>query len=136
VSREGVPEELRIQGSQLVESVRDLIHQGNVRRLQIRHEGKTVLELPLTVAAVGVLVAPMLAALGAFAALATECTLVVQRVEGRSAGTAGDTWAELGPAATATTSPEEGTMGGTAGMEHGGMEVGGQDIAPGDPEGR
>ena len=65
----------------MVEKVKELIHEGNVRRIQIRHEGRVVLEIPLTVAAVGVLVAPVLAALGAFAALAAECTIVVERVE-------------------------------------------------------
>jgi len=74
-------EEFRVSGAQLVEKVKELIHEGNVRRIQIRHEGRVVLEIPLTVAAVGVLVAPVLAALGAFAALAAECTIVVERVE-------------------------------------------------------
>lgn len=74
-------EEFRVSGAQLVEKVKDLIREGNIRRIQIRHEGRTVLEIPLTVAAVGVLVAPVLAALGAFAALAAECTIVVERVE-------------------------------------------------------
>ncbi len=111
MSEQRMPEEWRVQGSQLVDRVRDLIHQGNVRRVQIRHEGRTVLEIPLTVAAVGVLVAPMLAALGAFAALATECTLVVERVEGKPAGTAGDTWPELSPGSSPSLGPAEGTTG-------------------------
>lgn len=75
------PEEFRVSGAQLVDKVKELIHEGNIRRIQIKHEGRTVLEIPLTVAAVGVVVAPVLAALGAFAALATECTIVVERVE-------------------------------------------------------
>ncbi len=74
-------EEFHVAGSQLVEKVKELIHEGNVRRIQIRHEGRIVLEIPLTVAAVGVLVAPVLAALGAFAALASDCTILVERVE-------------------------------------------------------
>lgn len=72
-------EQYRVSGSQLVDKVKELLHQGNIRRIKITHEGRTVLEIPLTVAAVGVLVAPMLAALGAFAALATECTIEVER---------------------------------------------------------
>ena len=75
------PEEFRVSGAQLVEKVKDLIHEGNIRRIQIKHEGRVVIEIPMTVAAVGMLVAPVLAALGAFAALATECTIVVERVE-------------------------------------------------------
>jgi hypothetical protein len=75
------PEEFRVSGAQLVEKVKDLLHEGNVRRIQIKHEGRVVMEIPMTLAAVGVLVAPVLAALGAFAALASECTIVVERIE-------------------------------------------------------
>ncbi len=74
-------QEFNVSGGQLVDKVKELIREGNIRRIQIRHEGRTVLEIPLTVAAVGVLVAPVVAALGAFAALATDCTIVVERVE-------------------------------------------------------
>jgi hypothetical protein len=76
-----VVEEIKVSGAQLVEKVKELIHEGNVRRIQIRHEGRIVLEIPLTVAAVGVVVAPVLAALGAFAALATECSIIVERID-------------------------------------------------------
>ncbi len=72
-------EEFKVSGSQLVDTVKDLIHQGNIRRIQVIHEGRVVFELPLTAVAVGVLVAPLVAALGAFAALATESTIVVER---------------------------------------------------------
>ena len=75
------PEEFRVSGAQLVEKVKDLLHEGNVRRIQIKHEGRVVMEIPMTLAAVGVLVAPVLAALGAFAALASECTIVGERIE-------------------------------------------------------
>jgi uncharacterized protein DUF4342 len=69
----------KVSGQQLVDKVKELLHEGNVRRVKITHEGRTVFEIPLTVAAVGVVLAPMLAALGAFAALATECTIEVER---------------------------------------------------------
>ncbi len=72
-------ESYKVSGQQLVDKVKELLHEGNVRRVKITHEGRTVFEIPLTVAAVGVLIAPMLAALGAFAALATECTIEVER---------------------------------------------------------
>ena len=72
-------ETYKVSGQQLVDKVKELLHEGNVRRVKITHEGRTVFEIPLTVAAVGVLIAPMLAALGAFAALATECTIEVER---------------------------------------------------------
>ncbi len=74
-------EEFKVSGAQLVDKVKELIHEGNVRRIQIKHEGRVVIEIPLTVAAVGVLIAPVLAAVGAFAALATECTIAVERDE-------------------------------------------------------
>lgn len=72
-------EQYQVYGNQLVDKVKELLHEGNVRRVTIKHDGKTVLEVPMTVAAVGVLVAPVIAALGAFAALATECTIEVER---------------------------------------------------------
>lgn len=75
------PEEINVSGSQLVDKIKELLHEGNIRRIQIKHDDRVVLEIPLTVAAVGVLIAPVLAALGAFAALAAECTIVVERSE-------------------------------------------------------
>ncbi len=75
-------EEFKVAGGELVDKVKELVREGNIRRLQIKHEGRVVLELPLTVIAVGVLIAPVLAALGAFAAVATDCSVAVQRKEG------------------------------------------------------
>lgn len=73
-------EELQITGEQLVATVEQLIHEGNVRRILIKHEGQTVLEIPLTVGVVGALLAPMLAAVGAIGAALTNCTVEVIRV--------------------------------------------------------
>jgi len=74
-------EELRIDGERLVATVKEIVRQGNVRRVTIRNrEGKTVFELPLTLGVVGALLLPTLAALGALAALLTECTIVVERI--------------------------------------------------------
>jgi hypothetical protein len=71
-------EEIRVSGSQLVETIKKLIHEGNVRHLIIKNEqGKTLLEIPVTVASVGVIILPVLAALGALAALVSDCTIVV-----------------------------------------------------------
>jgi hypothetical protein len=72
-------EEFKVTGGQLVDMVKQLVHEGNVRRIQVRQEGRTLLELPLTVVALGVLIAPVAAALGAFAAVATDCTIAVER---------------------------------------------------------
>ena len=66
-------EELKVQAGELVEKVKELIHEGNVRRIIIRDEsGHTFMELPLTVAAVGVIAVPVLAALGALAAMVAK----------------------------------------------------------------
>jgi hypothetical protein len=78
-------EKFTISGSQLVEKVKQLIREGNVRNVRVIHDGKTILEIPLTVGAsaavVTILAAPLLAALGAFAALVTECTIEVEKTE-------------------------------------------------------
>ncbi len=78
-------EKFTVSGSQLVEKVKQLVHEGNIRRVRVLHEGRTVLEIPLSIgapaAAIGIMVAPVLAALGAFAALVTECTIEVEKIE-------------------------------------------------------
>ncbi len=78
-------EKFTVSGGQLVEKVKQLIHEGNIRKVRLLHEGRTLLEIPLTigapVVAVGIIAAPVLAALGAFAALVTECTIEVEKVE-------------------------------------------------------
>lgn len=78
-------EKFTISGSQLVEKIKQLVHEGNIRRVRVLHEGRTVLEIPLSIgapaAAIGIMTAPVLAALGAFAALVTECTIEVEKVE-------------------------------------------------------
>ncbi len=78
-------EKFTISGSQLVEKVKQLIHEGNIRKVRVIHEEKTILEIPLSIgapaAAIGILTAPVLAALGAFAALVTECTIEVEKIE-------------------------------------------------------
>ncbi len=78
-------EKFTVSGSQLLEKVKQLIHEGNIRKVRLLHEGRTLIEIPLTIgapaAAVGIIVAPVLAAIGAFAALVTECTIEVEKVE-------------------------------------------------------
>ena len=75
-------EEFRIDGDQLLAKAKELIHQGNVRRLIIKNdEGKTLIEVPLTVGLIGVALLPVWAAIGAIAALATDCVIVVEREE-------------------------------------------------------
>ena len=73
-------EEIRITGDELLAKVKELVHEGNIRRLIIRNEaGTTLVEIPLTVGLVGVALLPVWAAIGAIAALATDCTIVVER---------------------------------------------------------
>jgi hypothetical protein len=78
-------EKFHVSGSELVEKVKQLLHQGNIRRVRLLHEGKTVIEIPLSIgapaAALGIMAAPLLAAIGAFAALVTECTIEVEKAE-------------------------------------------------------
>jgi Flp pilus assembly pilin Flp len=74
-------EEIRINGEELLARVRELVREGNVRRLSIKDEdGVTLAEFPLTVGLIGALLLPVWAAIGAIAALATHCTIVVERV--------------------------------------------------------
>jgi hypothetical protein len=76
-------EEFQITGAQLVSSVKDLVHQGNSRRISIRNSaGVTLLEIPLVVGLAGAVFVPVWAALGALAALVAKCALAVERVEG------------------------------------------------------
>ena len=81
----GTSEKFTISGSQLVEKVKQLVHEGNIRRVRVLHEGRVVLEVPLSIgapaAAIGIIMAPVLAALGAFAALVTECTIEVEKTK-------------------------------------------------------
>jgi hypothetical protein len=75
-------EELSISGEKLVSTVKEIIRQGNVRRVSIRNkDGETLLEIPLTIGVVGALLLPTIAALGTVAALVTQCTIVVERIE-------------------------------------------------------
>jgi hypothetical protein len=71
-------EEIKVTGQQLVDTVKKLIHEANVRHLIIKNEkGEKLIEVPVSVAGVGALLLPVLAALGAIAALVSNCTIVV-----------------------------------------------------------
>ncbi len=75
-------EEFQVDGEKLISKIKELLHEGNIRRVIIKDkDGKTLLELPVTLGVVGVLIAPQLAALGAIAALLTEATVVVEKTE-------------------------------------------------------
>jgi hypothetical protein len=71
-------EEFKVSGEQLVDTVKKLVHEANVRRVIIKNEeGKTLIEMPVSIAGVGMILAPIVAAVGAIAALVTNCTIVV-----------------------------------------------------------
>lgn len=72
-------ETIKVEGGELLEQVKRLIHEGNVRRIVIRQGDRSVAEFPLTVGLVGTVAAPVLAAVGALAALLTNCTIEVER---------------------------------------------------------
>jgi hypothetical protein len=75
-------EEFKVNGEDLIAKVKEIIREGNVRRLIIKDkDGKTLVEIPLTVGVVGIVLAPVLAAVGAIAALVTECSIIVEREE-------------------------------------------------------
>ncbi len=78
-------EKYTVSGDEVLEKVKKLIHEGNIRRVRLIHQGKTIIEIPLSIGApavaVTIMAAPLLAAVGAFAALATECTIEVEKIE-------------------------------------------------------
>ena len=75
-------EEFSVNGEELLAKVKQLIREGNIRRVIIKDKsGKVIVEFPLTIGVVGVALAPMLAAVGTIAALVSEATVVVEKVE-------------------------------------------------------
>ena len=73
-------EEFKVTGDDIVRTVKRLIQEGNVRRISIKNkDGRSLVEIPLTVGVVGAALAPVLAAVGAIAALVTDCTIAVER---------------------------------------------------------
>lgn len=76
-------DEFEVKGEEVLAKVKELVHEGNVRRVIIANEqGKTILEIPLTFGVVGALLLPTLAAIGAVAAVVTSCTIRVERTDG------------------------------------------------------
>jgi hypothetical protein len=73
-------EEFEVSGDKVVETVKRLVHEGNIRRITIKGEdGRTLIEIPLTFGVVGAVLLPVWAAVGALAALVTHCTIVVEK---------------------------------------------------------
>lgn len=72
-------ESFQAQGDQLIDRLKKMVHEGNVRRVVVQHGGRTVAEFPVTAGVVGVLLAPVLAAIGALVALLEDCTIKVEQ---------------------------------------------------------
>ena len=74
-------DEYQVSGDNLLAQVKELVHEGNIRRIIIKNEeGKRLIEIPLTLGVVGIALLPVWAAIGAIAALVTDCTIVVEKV--------------------------------------------------------
>ena len=80
-----IKEKITVPANQLVDKVKQLIHEGNIRKIRLIHKGQTLFEIPLTLGvpavALGIIIAPILAAVAAVAAMVTECTIEIEKVK-------------------------------------------------------
>ncbi len=74
-------ESIKGDAHNLMTQLKDLVHQGNVRRVVVKHDGRTIAEFPLTAGVIGVVIAPVLAAIGAIVAMLKDCTIEVERID-------------------------------------------------------
>ncbi|WP_243319916.1 MULTISPECIES: DUF4342 domain-containing protein [Geothrix] len=75
-------EEFKLEGGKILDKIKELIHQGNIRRITLKNEeGKTLIEIPLTVGVVGAALLPVFAAVGALAAVVTRMVIVIEKTE-------------------------------------------------------
>ena len=75
-------EEIKVKGDDLISKIKEIIHEGNVRRIIVKNEeGRTLIEIPLTIGVVGAVLLPVWAALGAIAALVADCTIVIEKAD-------------------------------------------------------
>ena len=72
-------ESIKAEGSAVLDRLKEIIHEGNVRRVRVRQGDRTIAEFPLTAGVVGAVIAPALAAIGALVALAKDCSIEVER---------------------------------------------------------
>jgi hypothetical protein len=71
---------VKIEGGNLIDRLKELVREGNVRRVVVQQEGRTIAEFPLTAGVVGVVLAPVVAAIGALVALLKDCSIHIERV--------------------------------------------------------
>ena len=83
-------ESFKVDGTAIVEKIKDLVRAGNVRRVVVEHDGRTIAEFPVTVGVVGVVLAPIAAALGTLVAVLQNCTIHVERVQPESGEASSD----------------------------------------------
>jgi hypothetical protein len=114
-----IQERVQTEGPELVERVKQLASEAGVRRISIQHDGRTLFEFPLAIGLVGALIAPQLAALGAVAALVTNCTITVEREAPTGGEGAG------GASATGTGSSGSASAGGSGSSSAGGSGASG-----------
>lgn len=81
MSKKSVWETLKGDSQAMIERLKALVHEGNVRRVVVQHDGRTIAEFPVTAGVIGALLAPVLAAIGAIFALLKDCTIKVERNE-------------------------------------------------------
>ena len=74
-------ESIKVDANTIADKLKALIHEGNVRRVIVKHEGRTIAEFPLTAGVVGAVIAPILAAVAAIAAMLKDCTIEIERVD-------------------------------------------------------
>jgi hypothetical protein len=101
MSARTVWETVKVEGGEILERVKEVIQEGNARRIVIKQKGRLVAEFPLTVGLVGAVLAPVLAAIGALAALLSECSIEIERIAVKSNGKA-NSRARRGPRAPAS----------------------------------
>lgn len=81
-SKEVRNEEFQVSGEDLIATIKEVVHEGNVRRIIIKNEeGRTLIEIPLTIGVVGAVLLPVWAAIGAIAAMAANLTIIVEKIE-------------------------------------------------------
>lgn len=79
-ANETCTEKLMVASSDVIDTIKHVIHEGNVRRVTVKQGDETIAEFPLTIGVVGAALAPAIAALGAIAALVTDCTIEIERL--------------------------------------------------------
>ncbi|QNO13549.1 DUF4342 domain-containing protein [Alkalicella caledoniensis] len=80
-------EQVTVTGGELVDKIKEIIHQGNVTKIIVKSNEKTIVEIPVTAGAIGVLIAPHLAILGVLSALVAKCTIEIERKKDPGSGT-------------------------------------------------